>query len=138
MAGFGFLWRVFGVPDYHFTALDPSGQETTGQFSADDSEAAAERVKAMGLFATEISELTGESRIGEPIGFFAGLNGAFMWMFFGVVIPCVCISMAWQPPEQLEGKQWFVILIMMGISLHHIWHRLKKGEWPESPGGGGE
>ena len=104
------------MPDYQFTALDPYGQETTGQFSADDSEAAAERVKAMGLFATEISELTGESRIGEPIGLLAGLNDAFMWMLCGVVIPCMCIWMARQPPEELEGKQWFVIPIMMWIS----------------------
>ncbi|MFL2922517.1 MAG: hypothetical protein ACJ0BN_08875 [Limisphaerales bacterium] len=69
MARFGVLWRVLGVPNYQFTALDPSGQQTTGQFSAEDSEAASERVKAMGLYATEISELTGESKIGEPIGF---------------------------------------------------------------------
>ena len=89
------------------------------------------------MFATEISELTGESRIGEPIGLLAGLNDAFMWMLCGVVIPCMCIWMARQPPEELEGKQWFVIPIMMWISLHNIWDRLKKGEWPESPGGGG-
>ena len=137
MSGFGVFWRVFGVPDYHFTALDPYGQETTGQFSADDSEAAAERVKEMGLFATEISELTGESRVDEPVGLLAGLNNAWHWMLFGVLFPCVSIRFALQPPEELIGKQWFVIPIMMGLSIYTVWHRLKKGEWPESPGEGG-
>gem|GEM_PF-4438995 len=131
VSGFGVFWRVFGVPDYHFTALDPYGQETTGQFSADDSEAAAERVKEMGLFATEISELTGESRIDEPIGLLARLWDAFMWLLFGVVIPCAIIGFAWKPPEQLEGKQWFVVTIMMTVPVFRVWHRLKNGEWSE-------
>ena len=117
------------MPNYQFTALDPSGQQTTGQFSAEDSEAASERVKAMGLFATEISELTGESRIGEPIGLPSRLNDAFMWMLFGVFLPYVCIRIAWQVPEQLEGKQWFIVPILGGLTLHNVWHRLKKGEW---------
>ena len=129
---------MLGVPDYHFTALDPSGQETTGQFSDDDSEAAAERVKAMGLFATEISELTGESRIDEPIGLLARLLDAFMWMFVCVFIPCGILGFAWKPPEQLEGKQWFVVPIMMLVPVFSVWHRLKKGEWSEGEGGGGE
>ena len=123
-----------GVPNYQFTALDSSGQQTTGQFAAENSEAASERVKAMGLFATEISELTDESRIGEPIGLPARLNDAFMWMLFGVVLPYVCIRIAWQVPEQLEGKQWFIVPILGGLSLYNVWHRLKKGEWIK-PGG---
>ena len=123
-----------GVPNYQFTALDSSGQQTTGQFAAENSEAASERVKAMGLFATEISELTDESRIGEPIGLLARLNDAFMWMLFGVVLPYVCIRIAWQVPEQLEGKQWFIVPILGGLSLYNVWHRLKKGEWIK-PGG---
>ena len=93
-----------------------------------------ERVKAMGLFATEISELTGESRIGEPIGLLARLNDVFMWMLFGVFFPYVCIRIAWQVPEQLEGKQWFIVPILGGLSLYNVWHRLKKGEWIK-PGG---
>ena len=129
MARFGVLWRVLGVPNYQFTALDPSGQQTTGQFSAEDSGAGSERVKAMGLYATEISELTGESKIGEPIGLLARLNDAFMWMLFGVLLPFACIRIAWQVPEQLEGKQWFVVPILGGLSLYNVWHRLKKGEW---------
>ena len=122
------------MPNYQFTALDPSGQQTTGQFSAEDSEAASERVKAMGLFATEISELTVESRIGEPIGLLARLNDAFMWMLFGVILPCVCIRIACQVPEQLEGKQWFIVPILGGLSLYNVWHRLKKGEWIKPEG----
>ena len=122
------------MPNYQFTALDPSGQQTTGQFSAEDSEAASERVKAMGLFATEISELTGESRIGEPIGLLARLGDAFNWMLFGVLFPFGCIMSAWQVPEQPEGKQWFIVPILGGLSLYNVWHRLKKGEWIEAGG----
>jgi len=52
-------------------------------------------------------------------------------LLFGVVIPCAIIGFAWNPPEQLEGKQWFVVTIMMTVPVFRVWHRLENGEWFE-------
>ena len=138
MSGFGVFWRVFGVPDYHFTALDPYGQETTGQFSADDSEAAAERVKAMGLFATEISELDPRKEMPPgPLGkYWDGTFGdAVQWIFWGVCLPVAGIIGGLLNPEKVHPA--VNILVAAGIGLVMITIRLRRGKWPQGSNGGG-
>ena len=136
MSGFGVFWRVFGVPDYQFTALDPYGQETTGQFSADDSEAAAERVKAMGLFATEISELDPRKEMPPgPLGkYWDGTFGdAFQWFMWGVCLP---VAPIFAPETDFHPPGGY--FVAGGIGLVMIAIRLRTGKWPEGEGGGGE
>ena len=128
------------MPDYHFTALDRSGQETTGQFSADDSEAAAERVKAMGLFAAEISELDPRKEMPPgPLGkYWDGTFGdAFMWFCWGAFIPLVGLIGGLNNPEKAQPA--LVIIVAGLISLFFITKRVRDGKWPEGgEGGGGE
>ena len=124
------------MPDYHFKALDPSGQETTGQFSADDSEAAAERVKAMGLFATEISELDPRKEMPPgPLGkYWDGTFGdAFQWFMWGVCIP---VAPIFAPETDFHPPGGY--FVAGGIGLVMIAIRLRTGKWPEGEGGGGE
>ena len=125
------------MPDYHFTALDRSGQETTGQFSADDSEAAAERVKAMGLFAAEISELDPRKEMPPgPLGkYWDGTFGdAFMWFCWGAFIPLVGLIGGLNNPEKAHPA--LVIIVAGLISLFFITMRVRDGKWPESSDGG--
>ena len=124
MSGFGVFWRVFGVPDYHFTALDPYGQETTGQFSADDSDAAAERVKEMGLFATEISERDPRKETPPgPLGkYWDGTIGdAFQWFMWGVCIP---VAPIFAPETDFHPPGGY--FVAAGIGLVMITIRLRR------------
>ena len=131
------------MPDYHFTALDRSGQETTGQFSADDSEAAAERVKAMGLFAAEISELAPRKEMPPgPLGKY--WDGTFwdavQWIFWCVCMPIAGLIGGLNNPEKAHPAMTIIVAGL--IALFFITKRVSDGKWPEGgeggEGGGGE
>ena len=82
MAGFGVLWRVLGMPEYEYEALDASGKSFTGTISCRDEQQALEDLDKSGLHPTKLT-LREDTPARPIVRIVAGLLGVgFFWVFY--------------------------------------------------------
>ena len=86
VAGFGVFWRVLGMPEYEYEALDASGKSVTGTISCRDEQQALEGLDKSGLHPTKLTlrEETRPTPAASPIiRIVAGLLAVgFFWMLY--------------------------------------------------------
>jgi type IV pilus assembly protein PilC len=101
------------MPHFRYSAIDSGGKRIRGRLTADDVNAAAERLRAQGLTITEISETTERAAAGLGGGLTAVLGVVrtkdvvlFFRMFSALIASNVTISEAMEIlHEQAENRQ---------------------------------
>ena len=124
VAWFGVFWRVLGMPQYEYEALDASGKSVAGTISCRDEQQALEGLDKSGLHPTKLTrrEETPPTPAARPIvRIVAGLLGIlFFWGFY----------VARNDPDAPPGRFYFIPCIFLAYAI--LGNKLG-GMWTKRP-----
>ena len=134
MAGFGVLWRVLGMPEYEYEALDSSDNSVAGKIESSSANDALKSLISDGLRVTQISGLDDHEDLDanllteKPQTVGDKILDIFGWLLNCVGFPLAFFSMlkSYDNPKTIIA----VALLTIAVSGFGVYRRLVYGTWP--------
>ena len=119
MAGFGLLWRVLGMPEYEYEALNASGELVTGTSLHSNEAFARAKLEKLGLHPVKLSVREETPR--DPVNKF--WDGTFFDTVMWLLVLCIPIAGLFSPTPDVGFLSGVVVVFFLGAA------RVFTGNW---------